>query len=241
MPSSVRSWLSPANVPTRLARDLIDSTVRACFAADLSEVSLLNWLFLVRASGGVEALMSLEGGYQDSQFEGGVGQIPDGHGGRAGGRGRAGRPGHRDRPDRATGSTSPPTRCGSGRAGPCSPCPAPWPPASASSPHSRADHALLIHQMPAGTELKMVTIYDEPFWRADGANGATVATDELAEVTLDTTQPGHAHGVLATYAAGPQARTLWAMGERERRDLLLRTLSIPVGTEGGRDRSSCSS
>ena len=88
--------------------------------------------------------------------------------------------------------------------------------------------------MPAGTELKMVTIYDEPFWRADGANGATVATDELAEVTLDTTQPGHPYGVLATYAAGPQARTLWALGEKERRDILLRTLSIRLGARAAR-------
>src|SRR5580698_1431292 len=44
---SVRAWLSPAHVPTQLARDLIEATVRACFAAELSEVSFLNWLFLV--------------------------------------------------------------------------------------------------------------------------------------------------------------------------------------------------
>ena len=31
-----------------------------------------------------------------------------------------------------------------------------------------ADHALLIHQVPAGTELKMVALYDEPFWRWTG-------------------------------------------------------------------------
>ena len=41
-----------------------------------------------------------------------------------------------------------------------------------------ADHALLIHQVPAGTEVKMVAVYDEPFWRADGVCGATVATDD---------------------------------------------------------------
>jgi len=73
---SVAAWLSPSRVPTQLARALIDATVRACFACDLSEVSLLNWLFLVRSAGGVEALMSIAGGYQDSQFEGGVGSIP---------------------------------------------------------------------------------------------------------------------------------------------------------------------
>ena len=59
------------------ARDLVEATVRACFAAELSEVSLLNWLFLARSAGGIESLMNIAGGYQDSQFEGGVGQVPD--------------------------------------------------------------------------------------------------------------------------------------------------------------------
>ena len=74
---SVRAWLNAAHVPTRLARDLIEATVRACFAADLSEVSLLNWLFLVRSAAGIESLMNIAGGYQDAQFAGGVGQVPD--------------------------------------------------------------------------------------------------------------------------------------------------------------------
>ena len=75
--ASVRAWLTAGHVPTRLARDLVEATVRACFAAELSEVSLLNWLFLVRSAGGIESLMNIAGGYQDAQFEGGVGQVPD--------------------------------------------------------------------------------------------------------------------------------------------------------------------
>ncbi len=75
--TSVRGWLTSARVPTQLARDLVEATVRACFACELSEVSLLNWLFLARSAGGVDALMKIAGGYQDSQFEGGVGQIPE--------------------------------------------------------------------------------------------------------------------------------------------------------------------
>ena len=57
-----------------------------------------------------------------------------------------------------------------------------------------ADHALLIHQVPAGTEVKMVAIYDAPFWRDDGVSGATVATDDEIEVTLDTGQPAIPRG-----------------------------------------------
>ena len=53
-------------------------------------------------------------------------------------------------------------------------------------------------------------------------------------MTLDTTQPGHPYGVLATYAAGPKARTLWALGEKERRDTLLRTLSKRLGAQAAR-------
>ena len=47
---SVRSWLTSTNVPTRMARDLLEATVHALFCCDLSEVSLLNLLFLVNSA-----------------------------------------------------------------------------------------------------------------------------------------------------------------------------------------------
>ena len=51
-----------------------------------------------------------------------------------------------------------------------------------------------------------MVIYDEPFWRGEGVSGATVATDDLIEVTLDTTQPRpFNHGVIGTYSAGATA------------------------------------
>ena len=74
---SVRAWLTRRRVPTKLARDLVEATVHACLTADVSEISMLAWLLLVSSAGGVESLMNISGGYQDSQFEGGVGQIPD--------------------------------------------------------------------------------------------------------------------------------------------------------------------
>ena len=91
------------------------------------------------------------------------------------------------------------------------------------------DHALLLHQMPAGTEVKTVAIYDEPFWRDDGISGATVATDDPIEVTLDTRNPGHGHGVIGSYCGGPRARALWSMGEDGRRTELLRMLTTRLG------------
>ncbi len=96
------------------------------------------------------------------------------------------------------------------------------------------DHALLLHQIPAGTEVKTVALYEEPFWRADGISGNTVATDDLIEVTLDTTQPAHPQGVVGTYSAGPRARALWRMGESERRAALVRMLATRLGPKAAR-------
>ena len=225
---SVRAWLSRARVPTRLGRDLIEATVRACFAADLSEVSLLNWLFLARSAGGVESLMTIVGGYQDSQFEGGVQQVPDAMAAELGDAVVRSCPVEVviQRNDRVVvdGSRATVTARRVVLA---------LPRALAAGirfdPVLPADHALLIHQIPAGTEVKMVAIYEEPFWRADGVCGATVATDDAIEVTLDTSQPGHPEGVIAGYSAGPRARSLAGLSESERRSAFLAMLTTRLG------------
>jgi monoamine oxidase len=227
---SVRAWLSAARVPTRLARDLVEATVRACFAAELSEVSLLNWLFLVRSAGGIESLMNIAGGYQDAQFEGGVGQIPDAM---AADLGTAVVLGSPVTAVRQTGDRVEVTGGRSADAVSARRVVLALPRALAAGirfdPVLPADHALLIHQVPAGTELKMVAIYDSPFWRRDGVSGATVATDDEIEVTLDTCQPHHAQGVVAGYSAGPRARALAALGETERREVFVRMLTRRLG------------
>jgi monoamine oxidase len=225
---SVRAWLTAGRVPTRLARDLIEATVRACFAAELSEVSFLNWLFLARSAGGIESLMNIAGGYQDSQFIGGVGQIPDAMAAELGESVELGSPvtGVRQTGERVevTGGQEavsarrvvlalPRSLAAGIRFDPALP----------------ADHALLIQQVPAGTEVKMVAIYDSPFWRHDGVSGATVATDDEIEVTLDTCQPDHSQGVMAGYSAGPRARALAALGAQERREVFVRMLTTRLG------------
>ena len=225
---SVRGWLSAARIPTRLARDLVAATVRACFAAELSEVSFLNWLFLVRSAGGVESLMNIAGGYQDSQFEGGVGQVPDAMAAELGEAVVLGTPvtgviSRRDRVEvRGDGCTVSARRV-------ILALPRALAAGIRFEPVLPPDHALLIHQIPAGTEVKMVALYDEPFWRHDGISGATVATDDDIEVTLDTCQPQHSQGVVAGYAAGPRARALAALGESERRAVFVGMLTRRLG------------
>jgi monoamine oxidase len=225
---SMRAWLKAAHVPTRLARDLIEATVRACFAADLSEVSLLNWLFLVRSANGIASLMNVAGGYQDSQFAGGVGQIPDAMANELGEAVVLGAPVTtvETTGDRVAVTG---TSCTVSARRVVLALPRALAAGIRFDPALPADHALLIHQVPAGTELKMVAVYDEPFWRRDGVSGATVATDDDIEVTLDTCQPDHGQGVVAGYSAGPRARALAALGDAERREAFVRMLTRRLG------------
>jgi monoamine oxidase len=232
---SVAAWLSRGRVPTRLARDLIEATVRACFACDVSEVSFLNWLFLAHSAGGVDALMTVAGGYQDAQFEGGVGRIPDAIAAELGDAVVLAAPVTAVRQETGRVTVSADGVTVTARRVVLA-----LPRALASGirfePALPGDHVLLLHQIPAGTEVKTVAVYDEPFWRADGISGATVATDDQIEVTLDTTQPGHPHGVIGTYAAGPRARALWRRGETGRREALLTMLVTRFGPRAAAPR-----
>ena len=225
---SCRSWLTPAHVPTRLARDLIEATIRACFACELSEVSLLNWLFLAQSAGGIASLMNIEGGYQHEQFEGGVQAVPNAMAAELGDSVILGSP------VRMVSQTKEAAVVTSLRATVTArhvvmALPRALAAGIQFDPILPADHVLLIHQIPAGTEIKWVAVYDEPFWRNDGVSGASVATDDDIEVTLDTTQPGHPEGVLAGYSAGPRARTIAAMSVNERRAVGLKIFTTRFG------------
>ncbi|MGH9306812.1 MAG: flavin monoamine oxidase family protein [Acidimicrobiales bacterium] len=225
---TVASWLSAANVPTTKARQLIETTFRACFACELSEVSMLNLLLLIHSAGGVSPLMTVEGGYQQDQFVGGAQSMANAMAGELEGSI------HLSSPVQAVTQTNhdvvvaspkvsinarhvvvaiPPCLVGAIRFDPPLP----------------ADRVLLQNQMPAGTELKSVAVYDEPFWRSDGLSGASVDMEDLFEVTLDTTPPSGQVGVMACYAAGNKARRLAGMGPDARREAALGAISRRFG------------
>ena len=221
-------WLNRVNVPTREARVLLETTVRALFCCDLSEVSLLDLLYLIRSAGSLEALMTVEDGYQQDQFVSGAQSIPDAMAAELGESVLLGAPVHSvvHRSD-AVEVVGPEVMVAARHAV------ISIPPALAGrlqfDPPLPADHALLLHQLPAGTEIKAVVVYDEPFWRADGVSGASVAMDDPFEVTLDTTPPSGGVGVMALYAAGPKARALAAQRPEERRRIVLDILRRRFG------------
>src|SRR5262249_57565934 len=70
---SIAWFLERSGIRTPIARDLFDSVVRGLFCGDLNQVSFLNLLFLIQASGGFNSLVSIKGGYQENLVVGGAG------------------------------------------------------------------------------------------------------------------------------------------------------------------------
>jgi monoamine oxidase len=225
---TAQGWLSRASVPTRTARDLLEATLRALFCCDLSEVSLLNVLFLINSGGGLVRFMSIEGGYQQDMIEGGAQGIADAMAADLGDDLVLESPIHAVRQDRERVEVTGPTLAVDARHVVMA-----IPPALASrvlyDPPLPGEHALLLHQLPAGTEIKIVAVYDEAFWRADGLAGASVAMDDDVEITLDASPASGTPGVLACFTSGPKARRFWLLPPDERREVVLRMLTARFG------------
>jgi monoamine oxidase len=177
--------------------------------------------------------MNIAGGYQDSQFEGGVGQIPDAMAA------ELGDAVVREAPVVAVTQSGDRVVVDAERATVTArrvvlALPRALAAGIRFEPALPGEHVALLHAIPAGCEVKTVVVYDEPFWRGEGVSGATVATDDLIEVTLDTTQPGFGPGVIATYSAGPRARSLWARSESERRSAVVKMLTTRLGPKAAK-------
>ena len=227
---TVASWMTNARIPTRAARDLIATTVRALFCCDTSEVSMLDLLYLIRSAGGLTPLMTVEGGYQHEQVVGGAQSIAQAMADELGDSLVLAAPVHSIKYSAAAIEVR-----GDGVIVSARSLVVAIPPALAGhlrfDPALPGDRALLLHSMPAGTEIKTVAIYDEPFWRADGVSGASAAMDATIEVTLDTSPPNGEVGVLAGYCSGPKARALARMSESDRRRETIDMLATRFGAK----------
>jgi len=107
------------------------------------------------------------------------------------------------------------------------------PPALAShidyQPALPAAHAHLLRRMVPGSMIRVHTIYDEPFWRAEGLSGEIVAPGTPVVVALDQSPPSGTPGVLNSYAFGSSAIELAALPAAERRRVWLGALADAFG------------
>lgn len=87
-----------------------------------------------------------------------------------------------------------------------------------------------LHQaMSQGDVIKVLAVYEEPFWRAEGLAGEGFAPYQLVREVYDNTPPAGRPGVLCTFLAAEKARAAERLEPDERRALVLEGLARLFG------------
>jgi monoamine oxidase len=234
--TSVGSWLdSRLNVPSRVARELLRTTMLELFTTDPAEVSLLHVLFHLHSAGGFARQTSIEGGAQQDRVVGGMQAIADRVAARLRGAVRLTTPvgeilhgsalvdvvaaGIVVRARRAIVAL---------------------PPVLAShiryDPKLPAGRAQLLERLPAGSTSKIALVYDEPFWQSDGLSGQSLAPRSPFAITIDACAVETPPGILNTFVCGPEARTFGRLEPAERRRLVTEEMVRRFGPEAAHVR-----
>jgi monoamine oxidase len=212
---TVASW-SRRHLRTRLGRDLIQLVCEAVWAADPADVSLLHFLAYAKAAGGLEPLISTEGGAQQTRIVGGSQRIPLALADELGEAVALGQPvrriAHGDDGVRVHADTL---------AVHARQAIVAISPALAGrivyDPPLPADRDQLTQRMPNGSVIKCMAVYAEPFWRAAGLSGQATSDVGPVKVMYDNSPPDGSPGVLLGFLEGNAARALGRVPADERR------------------------
>jgi monoamine oxidase len=209
-----------ANTSTNGARFLIDLAVKAVFAAEPRDLSLLHALFYMNSGTGIIYLTSTAGGAQDSRFVGGSQLVSLKMASRLGSR---------------VVLNAPVRRISQGRGGVVVDSDAgTWhgkrvvvaiaPTLAGRIDYSPALPALrdqLTQRVPQGSVIKFEAVYSKPFWRSQGLSGSSYSDVPPVHFTFDNSPPSGKPGVLLGFVAGSEARRLGTQSAAARRKAVL--------------------
>ena len=99
------------------------------------------------------------------------------------------------------------------------------------SPSLPAAHNHLMLRMTPGTAIRVITTYEQPFWRASGLCGETSDPRSPVVITIDQCPMSGTPGVLSSYAFGPPAVRLASMSPSDRRGTWLAELAKRFGPQ----------
>lgn len=229
------SWLS-RNVGTRAARELLTVAVRAVWACEPDDVSLLHVLFYLHSGGGWDSLIGTSGGAQQDRVVGGTQLLATGLAAGLGDRLLLDRPVRRITCDAAGVTVT-----AGGDALRARRVIVALPPALAGRityvPELPAARDQLTQRMPMGSVIKCMAVYDEPFWRRDGLSGQAASVKGPVSAIFDNSPPGGSPGVLLGFLEGRAARRFSAVPPEQRRDAVVGTFVRLFGTRAARPQS----
>jgi monoamine oxidase len=204
-----------ANSATPGARFVFDLAVRAVFAAEPRDLSLLHALFYMNSGTGFLFLTSTAGGAQDSRLHGGSQLVSIRLAERLGGRVVLGAPVRRI--VQSSGGVSVVSDAGSWQARRV--IVAVSPTLAGRIDYEPALPALrdqLTQRVPQGAVIKYEAVYKRPFWRDAGLSGYTNTDRPPIPFTFDNSPPSGRPGVLLGFVVGAQARRLGTLSTRAR-------------------------
>jgi monoamine oxidase len=215
-----RTWMQ-RNLRTRQGRALMEGVIEAVWATQPETLSLLHVLFYIHSAGGVDRLISTEGGAQQDRFAGGSQTLALGLGAPLDV--RLGRPvrtiewgeGVVVEGVKAAAAVvaMSPALAGRIRYAPALP--------------GLRDQ--LTQHTPQGAVIKCHAVYDEPFWRRQGLTGQAGSDVGPAKVIFDNSPPDGSPGVLLAFLEGGLARRLGTWPAEQRRAAVIGTLTRLFG------------
>lgn len=217
---TLASWMRRRRM-SRGAHLLMTTAVRAIWALEPADVSLLHTLALISATGeGLEHLIRTRGGAQQDRFVGGsqhlsqllAAQLPDPP--------LLSRPARRiEQDENSVVVHADGAKVHAARAIVA------VPPMLASRidyhPAMPSGREQLLARTPQATALKFLAVYDTPFWRESGHSGQVGSDRGPVTATFDNSPPEGDPGILLGFVLGAHARKFLDMPPEERRHQVL--------------------
>ena len=229
---TVAAWLS-RQVASAAAKEYFRLLCEAVWAADPEDVSLLHFLFYVHSAGGIERLISTDGGAQQMRIVGGSQQISSRLAADLDARVLLGTRVHGIVRHLAGGVT---VRADNGD-WPADAVVVALPPPLAGRLHYEpalpADRDQLTQRTPQGSVVKCMAAYSSPFWRDAGLSGQVTSTAGPVKVVFDNSPHDSPSGVLVAFLEGRQARMISGASPPERRTVVLDCLIRFFGDQAG--------
>jgi monoamine oxidase len=225
------AWIEK-NLATELGRWTFKLQAPSVFSVEASELSVLHVAFYFGAAGGPDMITSTSGGGQDSRFTAGMHSLATGLAAALKDNLRLSQPVEEIRQD-GSGVTVraaslsvrarqaivalPPTLAGRIRYNP------PMPPLRDS----------LTQRMPMGTAIKMMFVYESPFWREEGLSGFAMTDHDVPQLVYDNSPKDGSSGILLGFTEGVAAREWMQASPDDRQSAGVETLIQAFGHQAG--------
>lgn len=220
---SFHTWLEQ-NMASPGGKSLVTLAIEAVFSAQPRDLSLLHVLFYIRSAGNLNALINTGGGAQDSRFHGGSQLVAIRAAQQLGERVRL-----QSRVDEIAQDERGVTVSGPGFSVRAREAVVAVPPALAAriryAPVLPALRDQMTQRMPMGTVIKLMCVYERPFWRdatltsPAGLAGQATSDTGPVKITFDNSPDGDnpPYGVLLGFMEGTDGREWSGRTRAERR------------------------